>query len=204
MFGVMEKQTKEIADAIRNKLDYNRFFRLVNDLGPACNLRKNRFDKADILEQALEKYCTEKILHWVDEVGYDHIYLPTQERIEVKSQKNSLYTEIGTPKGRTSSVKLTNTQGDASSREFPRRFDHLVIIDTGSPLSYSMGIVDYETAKKYVEHIGDGWVIRIPRYEITFICTPSDINLLKPAEGLGFDYHQQKSEMQLQYIEGVL
>jgi len=183
-------------------VDWRRFFTLVEGVGTDLDKHKNRFDKADIFEQALEEYSQKKY-RWDDEIGYDHFFLPTQEKFEVKSQKHVLYSEKGTPKERTKEIKLTNTLGDSSNRIFPRRFDYLMTLDTGSAQSYSVGIVKWEIVNKYVKHTGDGWSVQIPRSEIIFLCQPSDIKLSQSSRPI-INYSHQKKQMQSDFVKGIL
>lgn len=65
-------RTHFIAKRYREIIDWQRFFVAVNHMGEQCNSRKDRFDKADILEQAIDMYSGGK-LEWVDEIGRDLI-----------------------------------------------------------------------------------------------------------------------------------
>tara|TARA_Y100000593_G_C4312412_1_gene339059 strand:- start:3088 stop:3651 length:564 start_codon:yes stop_codon:yes gene_type:complete len=182
------------------KIDFNRFFTLVNKIGPVCDDRKNRFDKADLLEQGIE-VCSDETYKWADAVGYDHVFTPTQEKIEVKSQKNVLYTKTGKLKSSTKSIKLMNSLGSTDNRQFPCRFDKLMIIDTGSPKSYSIGLVDWQTVNKYTEGGGDGFSAKIPTSEISFVCIPKNVTI---GECKNADYMKQKREMQRQFVAGAV
>ena len=76
---------------VLESVDWVSFFKMVGCLGEELNSKKNRFDKADILENALALMSNEKI-KWVDKVGWDHE--AGRKKIEMKSQRFSclLYT----------------------------------------------------------------------------------------------------------------
>ena len=61
---------KEVFNNLYNP-DWNSFFSMVEHIGPELNDRKNRFDKADLIEAALEK-ATNGRLSWVDDIGFDN------------------------------------------------------------------------------------------------------------------------------------
>ena len=75
--------TKWYAKNLRDDLDFQRYAKLIQGLGRSLNERKNRFDKADIIEQSIETYSNGK-LKWVDDIGVDHIDEETGDHIEFK------------------------------------------------------------------------------------------------------------------------
>lgn len=52
-------------------VNWEKFFSMVSVIGGDLDDRKNRFDKSDILEQALEIF-SDGSFTWVDKVGWDH------------------------------------------------------------------------------------------------------------------------------------
>ena len=96
-------------EILRYHIDWNAFFDLVRDVGDQLDERKNRFDKSDVLEMALEEYSDGEI-KWVDDIGCDHEILTPDETLEMKTQKGCLYTpKRKQRKTRTKNIKLTNT-----------------------------------------------------------------------------------------------
>ena len=75
--------TKQYAEDLRNSLNYSRYSKLICSLGDQLNERKNRFDKADIIEQSLEVYSNGR-LKWVDDIGVDHLDMITGKKLEFK------------------------------------------------------------------------------------------------------------------------
>jgi len=58
-------------DNIFSQVEWSKFFDMVYNIGDELNTRKNRFDKSDILELAVETFSDGKIIH-VDKQGWDH------------------------------------------------------------------------------------------------------------------------------------
>lgn len=103
-------RTHFIAKRYREIIDWQRFFVAVNHMGEQCNSRKDRFDKADILEQAIDMYSGGK-LEWVDEIGRDHRDTEQEIDIEFKYSLNSMFTKRGNPR-KTSTYKIKNSLGE--------------------------------------------------------------------------------------------
>ena len=185
-------------------VDWQRYFRLIESVGTSCDDRKNRFDKADIFEQGLEEYSQGKY-RWDDKIGYDALFLPTQEKFEIKSQKHVFYTKkTGGEKENTAKIRMTNTLGDSSERVFPKRFDYLMIIDSGSAKSYSIGIVEWSVVNENIKHEGDAWSVQMPLDKISFLFKPSDLKLLQNKTNTTLSYSEQKGRMQSDFVKGVL
>ena len=182
------------------EVDYNLFFNLVYLIGPSLNGRKDRFDKSDILEKALEIFSDGR-LAWVDREGHDHIIAATGELSEMKSQQSVLYTPSGRFKENTGKIRLTNFLGDKNDRSYEPKHDVLQVIDTGNPQTYSAAVVPAEVVKKYVEKTKDAFVVSIPIDELCFAFRPIDF---KKIEGLvSLDYLTEKGILQERFIMSV-
>ena len=68
--SIEKTDTQKYSDRILQQLDVNRYYKLVNGLGPQLNDRKSRFDKSDIIEQSIDIYSN-GTFKWVDQEGYD-------------------------------------------------------------------------------------------------------------------------------------
>ena len=64
----------EVAQYNRNHVDWVKFFSVVDTLGKTMNGQKDRFDKSDIIEMALDAYSDSNILY-VNDDGVDHLLL---------------------------------------------------------------------------------------------------------------------------------
>ena len=102
-------ETKVYAQTLHNIIDATRYARLIASLGNQLNDRKDRFDKADIIEQSLEVYTEGRLKH-VDDIGRDHHDTVTGLDLEFKYMADGLFTKTGKSKA-TIKVKLKNSLG---------------------------------------------------------------------------------------------
>lgn len=176
---------------------YDEYFSMVMGIGDGLNSRKDRFDKADLLENGLEK-ATDGALKWKDEIGFDMQDEVSKERFEVKSQKFCLYTKNGNLKGKTKKIKLVNTLQQGGQKNLKASTEWLIIVDTGSEYSYSMAIIEYSKVVEHYSHeLSDGFECQIPISELTFLIRPHQIKL---TENSGVSYRQSKVELQNKYV----
>ena len=170
---------------------------MVDEIGPDLNDRKNRFDKADLLESAVEANSNRRLL-WVDELGYDHIDLDGI-KFECKSQANCIYTKSGKLKEKTSVLKLTNTLQKTINKKLDITADYLLIIDTGSDKSYSMGIIPYkEVVNEYSKQLPDGFSCQIPMDKLTILIDPRNIKIQKLLNAIS--YSEEKKKLQREFV----
>tara|TARA_Y100000310_G_C20645074_1_gene796076 strand:+ start:544 stop:1131 length:588 start_codon:yes stop_codon:yes gene_type:complete len=191
----------KMARWLKEVVDWDKFFSIVETTGDSLNERKNRFDKSDIFEQALE-VCSDGRVKWVDEVGHDHIY--NMAKLEMKSQQNCLYTKKnGDLKGTVKDIKLMNSLGDASGRSFDDvvRFDYLLIVDTDSPVSYSAAMIHRDDIDPSLLDLKkDGVTLKsFSTEKLDFIVRPNELSLEinKNIDPYGF----AKREAQRKYLE---
>jgi hypothetical protein len=178
-------------------LDFNRLFSMIDHTGNELNSRKNRFDKADLIEASIQEYSSGR-LSWVDMEGHDHRCPKTGRKFEAKSQKHLLYTATGNLKPKTKIVKLSNTLSQDPNAQFASDFDFLILLDTGTHLSYSIAIISKSRLAPYLVRKLDGWVAQIPTDELEFVCTPDDIQLARDTASLS--YAETKKLLQKQYV----
>ena len=179
------------------KPNYSRFFSMVHHMASTLNSRKDRFDKADLIEAAIETH-TGGILAWVDLEGHDNVCKLSGDKYEIKSQQHSLYTKTGNQKKKTTQIKLSNTLSQDPNAPFASDFDYLMLIDTGSPRSYSVAIISKEDLEPFMERKLDGWTAQIPTSELEFVCTPDQITL--QADKSIVPYGHNKRELQRTYV----
>jgi hypothetical protein len=151
------------------QFEYDKFFKLLFHVGDSLNSRKDRFDKADLIEAAITA-ATGNRMKWVDKVGYDLQDAETGLRFECKSQKHVLYTEKSGKKrktGKTSRIKLTNTLQQGSKKKLRPTADYLLLVDSGHLM---LGIVPYKkVVDKYTRELKDGFECEIPLDEVTIL-----------------------------------
>lgn len=189
---------------VRNlpEIDWNSFFTMIKDIGGQLNSRKLRFDKADLVESALEKASGGR-LKWVDEEGCDHVDRETNDRYEVKTMHACLYTKKGVPKPNrtTKSLKLTNTLSQREDLKLNNTSDYLLIIDT-NPDGFSAAIVDYKlVVEKYSTQVKDGFTCAIPYDDMQFLIRPGDITLHSTRKVIK-SYAEEKANLQREYVSG--
>jgi|TARA_R110002020_G_scaffold329463_2_gene545288 hypothetical protein len=61
-----------MSDILKERVDWGWFFSVVEAIGDGLDDRKSRFDKSDLLEQALEEVTDDGSIQWVDKIGWDH------------------------------------------------------------------------------------------------------------------------------------
>ena len=160
-------------DSAIKSVKWDCFFKMVDHIGDDLNSKKNRFDKADILEHSLDLMTGGKI-KWVDEVGWDHeIGKSHPIKLEMKSQKFCLKTKKGKYKTKVNDIKLMNSLGSALGRKVSdiRKFDVLLIVDTGNCESYSVASIDAsQITKRYLDFKTDGVILKgFPIDKVKFI-----------------------------------
>ncbi len=162
----------EVATFLRDNVNWDYFFSLVQAIGDSLNDRKGRFIKSDLLEMAVEAYGTNAI-KWVDQEGWDH-EIDQRIKVEMKHQKKSLFTEGGKPKAHVGVIRLQNTLG-GKVRTLHQTFSFLLITDL-----QSAAVADFKTvakaavAKKDVIQIGSK---RLAMSDVAFIVKPSDLDV---------------------------
>jgi len=196
---------KEVADWLRNNVNWNLYFTLIQHVGDELNSPKLRFDKSDLFEQGIEKFSSGKI-KWVDANGHDHVITSSGVKLEMKYSTGCLYRTRGGKKGfgnRRSSVgtlRLTNTLGGGAERTSEHKYDYLLISDVRA-----IALVSYDNIKKYIIANDDSMQLpnnQLASSEIEFICAPEDwspIDFDRP-----FSYADQKRKMQSDYLHSFI
>ena len=201
---MIDSRLNSIVRESLESVDQGRLKNLMSHIGDELNGRKERFDKSDIIEKAIEEYSRDGSIEYVDEVGYDHM-CASRAKLEVKSQKNCLYTPKGNKKDKTSSIKLMNSLGDASlrRREDVIKFDALALVDSGrlgSHLSSVAYIMEKDIKDEWLRFVGDGVTVQIPKEFLVFVYEkgePLSLNERKEP----FNYKEKKDEFQRDYIQ---
>ena len=147
---------EDIAQYLCESVNWSSFFVMIKTLGDDLNERKDRFDKASIIEYSLEIFSNKKI-RWVDEIGRDHFIDDLDIAMEMKFIKSAKYTYSKKLPKKNVKVKLTNTIGSSDGRTLPNTFDCLLIAS-----EYDVSVIKYEELLGYVESAGDGLIATIP------------------------------------------
>lgn len=184
-------KTEEYAIRLKSFIDFQSYEMLVKSIGESLNSHKDRFDKADLIEQGIEEYSRGR-LKWIDEEGKDHYDIVSKVFLEFKYQNYCLYNEKNIPK-KTVSIKLKNSQGKSVGTEILNPADFYIVAQQNA-----MSLISYQDLQPYLVPADDGVLIKAPFeafYPIYFNDTIiSTINL---------DYKREKKRLQKKMVRRV-
>lgn len=185
--------TTEYAKDLNSSIDANRYTKLVLSLGNQLNNRKDRFDKADIIEQSIEVYSNDRFVH-VDLTGRDHVDTQTGLDLEFKYMTDGLFTKTGKEK-KNIKVKLKNSLGKNKGVFIENPADFYILGQQNA-----MAIISWEDINPYLVSVSDGIEAHIPFDAVEFIFRPEDVNASELVE---ISYKEQKRKLQRQIIESI-
>jgi len=191
-------RTHFIAKRYREIIDWQRFFVAVNQMGDQCNSRKDRFDKADMFEQAIDMYSGGK-LEWVDEIGRDNRDIEQGIDIECKSRSYNMFTKSGKP-CKTSTYKIKNSLGKQKTITIENPADFYMFTQENAS-----GIISYNEMMPYLEVVGDGIIAKIPHEKITYIITPDEVSeiIIDAIPNAHLNYKNRKRQMQREFLMAI-
>lgn len=184
--------TTSIALRYKNIIDWKRWFLIVHQLGDQCNGRKDRFDKADILEQAIE-ICSNEKLTWVDGIGRDHRDNELNLDIEFKFSKKSMFSPTTKKPTKFVKMKIKNSLGETKTTDIVNPADYYMFAQQDA-----VGIISYAEMLPYLKIVGDGLATQIPHNKITYIITPQNETLTTNPDCM--NYKVRKRAMQREFI----
>lgn len=188
LFNVTDEFDYPITKELRNDIDWNRVFSLIESYKCTHNERMMRFLKSEIIARGMEDFSN-GLLQYVDEIGYDFIMPHSGISIELKSGLKMFQYRAHT----TVDIKLSNTNGQSShDKEFIKTFDYLLIVEPGTA-----GVVSWEKVRPYVRSIGDGFCAKIPLRHVEIFKEGSDI------VDLNIDLSDRAEEMIKQCIRDI-
>ena len=191
----MAHTSATIASRYAEIIDWNRWFNIVFQLGDQCNGRKDRFDKADILEHAIE-ICSDGKLTWVDGIGRDHHDNEMNLDIEFKFSENSMFTEKRKKPTKLVKMKIKNSLGETKTTDIKDPADYYMFAQQDA-----VGIISYSEMLPFLKVVGDGLATEIPHEKITFIVTPQKTERTKNQKCM--NYKQRKRAMQREFIMSI-
>ena len=186
-------KTSEYATELNKCIDANRYSKLIVSLGPQLNDRKDRFDKADIIEQSLEVYSNNR-LHWVDDIGRDHRDVETNIDLEFKYMSNGLFTATGKPKNLIK-VKLKNSLGANKGVNIDNPADYYMLGQENA-----IALISSDDIKPFLVSVADGIEAHIPFEKLEFIFRPEDVFVDCTID---VSYKKEKRAMQRKLIESI-
>jgi hypothetical protein len=187
-------QTVDIANWLRDNIDWNKYVSLVKAIGDELNERKLRFDKSDLLERSLELFSNQE-LAYVNLEGVDHIG-PNGTMIEMKFTEGSLFTRKTKKKKKfVSDLQLMNSRGSSEGRTLPGGYaDFLLICDTDSA-----AIIAKEDLIQFVVDAGDGLkTSKMPSNMVQYVFVPGEYKPQDLAESVS--YKDAKMKMQRDFL----
>ena len=193
------RTTLEMAERYRTIIDWRRWLMIVHCLGEQCNGRKDRFDKADILEQAVD-ICSDGQLAWVDEIGRDHRDIELGQDIEFKFSSYSMFRK--TQKiCKNSTFKIKNSLGKTITADIVNPADFYMFAQENA-----IGIMSYAEMLPYLSVSPDGIIAKIPHDKITYIVTPESAGTIEvdEIENACLKYKERKRQMQREFIMSIL
>ncbi len=188
--------TEAYAKELRDIFDRNAYSTLISQVGTQLNDRKDRFDKSDIIEQAVAVYSGDR-LAWVDLIGRDHVDTETGFDLEFKYVSDGLYTKVRKLPKKMVNVKLKNNLGSHKGITVDHPADYYMIGQQDA-----IAIISWEDIEKYLVAVPDGIEARIPFDKLSFIFDFNDIEYSE--QQIATDYKKIKMNAQRKLIETFL
>ena len=183
-----------VSRRIRDCVDWDAFFDLVQNLPPSLNSRKNRWDKSDLIEAGLDRFSDGQ-LKWVDDDGFDHI-MPDGTKIEFKFEAESLRTKKRRDRKRNGTiapVRLMNSMSGGKARRLDKKFDFLIVCDLDEIVLLPFATVsEYQFPKNDVIEMKD---CPVDRTEV--LCHRP----IRKRSDVAQFYLTKKRELQFRFIE---
>jgi len=189
-------KTSTYALELRGIFNRNAYSTLLAEMGTQLNDRKDRFDKSDIIEQAVAVYSSNR-LEWVDLIGRDHTDTKTGFDLEFKYVSNGLFTKVQKLPKQTVVVKLKNSLGAHKGTNVSNPADYYMIGQQDS-----IAIISWNDIKDYLVAVPDGIEARIPFNALSFIFDASDIDYKE--NKIDCNYKEIKMMAQKKLIETFL
>lgn len=186
------------ASELRSIFNRNAYSTLIANMGTQLNDRKDRFDKSDIIEQAVAVYSGDR-LAWVDLIGRDHVDSVTGFDLEFKYVSDGLFTKAQKLPKEFVNVKLKNNLGSHKGITVDHPADFYMIGQQDA-----IAIISWEDIQNYLVAVPDGIEARIPFDKLSFIFDFNDIELGNEEIKIETDYKQIKMDAQRTLIETFL
>ena len=207
---------QQVVEYNQKNINWDKFFSVVDTLGSTMNGQKDRFDKSDIFEMALEAYSNGNV-KYVNDDGVDHIlinlldslYKPTTQ--EMKFVGSLFYKEVVIfrarkkmgipsvkdlrPSNKPITLKLVNSMGSNSHKTLPEGYAKFLLVAD----KYSIHVIEVSTLVPYLKSGGDGIeAYKVPYNLFQKVVGPSDIKNRQTL--MGFNYKEEKIKFQLNFL----
>jgi len=187
--------TKDVALYFARNVNWDFFYSAVDTLGDSLNSPKNRFDKSDILELAIDIFSDGAIRH-TNLTGRDFFIPAFGLHCEMKYETDLLFTPRGKVR-RFISLTLVNTMGSNDRRSLPEDYSPFLL----AVGSLGAAVVSRTTLETYLDTDSDSGQIKaknIPNSEFEFVITPTQ--QLKRRVVANFDYSAAKLDLQKKFL----
>jgi hypothetical protein len=191
-----QMNTRTYAKELRDIFNHNAYSTLIAGIGTQLNDRKDRFDKSDIIEQAVAVYSGDR-LAWVDLIGRDHVDTETGFDLEFKYVSDGLFTKVQKLPKEFVTVKLKNNLGKHKGITVDHPADFYMIGQQDA-----IAIISWKDIKNYLVAVPDGIEARIPFDALSFIFDFNDIDYGKAL--IETNYKEIKMMAQKKLIETFL
>ena len=192
----------QVAEYLKNAVDWNKFYSVVDTIGATLNGAKDRFEKSDLFEGALEAYSNNKEIKYVNENGVDHLLPAIDTNLEMKFSSTGLY-QIKKPKttpelclrSKIGGIRLVNTNSDKMPTALPATYaNFLILVDINGA-----AVIDKPTLVKHL-FFGKGFIDaqNIPMSEVAMVVGPGDN--IKRTILTNFNYKDEKKKFQLDFL----
>jgi len=192
-----------VAEYLRNTVDWNKFYSLVDTLGKTLNAPKDRFEKSDLMETALASFSKNEEIEYVNRNGVDHLLPKIGTNLEMKYSASSLYSILKAKtnpkislKSKISSIRLVNTNSNKIPSCLPSGYaDFLLIADI-----HGAFVLNRETLQEHI-FFGSGFIEarNIPMTKAAIVVGPE--SGLKRNMLTDFNYKEAKRQFQLDFLK---
>jgi hypothetical protein len=207
---------EQVRDYNKSNVDWEKFFSVVDTLGSTMNGQKDRFDKSDIIEMALDAYSNGAI-KYVNTDGVDHHLVklldinsdPTTQEMKfvgvlfykefAVSRANKKRGIVGSkelrPTNQPITLKLVNSMGSNSHKTLPAGYAKFLLVAD----NHSVHVIEVSALTPYLKFGGDGIEAhKVPCNLFHKIVGPEDVEGRQPL--IGFDYKQEKLKFQRDFL----
>jgi len=207
---------QQVVEYNQKTVNWDKFFSVVDTLGSTMNGQKDRFDKSDIFEMALEAYSNGSI-KYVNDDGVDHLLMNLLDSSgkpftqEMKFVGSLFYKEVVVqrakkklgipsvkelqPSNKPITLKLVNSMGSNSHKTLPANYAKFLLVAD----KYSIHVIEVVTLVPYLKFSGDGIeASKVPYNLFQKVIGPSDINNRQTLEN--FNYKEEKIKFQLNFL----
>jgi len=207
---------QQVQEYLKSTVNWIKFFSVVDTLGTSMNGQKDRFDKSDIIEMALDAYSNGAI-QYVNDDGVDHKLInlldlngnpSTQEMkfVGVLFYKEFVVERANKKRGTASvkelrlanqlvSLKLVNSMGSNTHTKLPSTYAEFLLVAD----NHSVHVIKVADLTPYLKFGGDGIeASKVPCSLFHKVVGPEDISSRQAL--VGFDYKAEKLAFQRNFL----